>query len=154
MVAARWLQAVNEKLLLRPMFRALLAHAALSTSSSTSPSSACGGTYVPLKNTSYALRWVENLTGVAHAGYAFLDPSVLARDELLLTQFGATPFVGKSAVSLINLTESSVHALTTHIDWPNTATLVDDSVWGGSRRARGSRTLLCCILQRPGIKIH
>lgn len=86
------------------------------------------GETVNIVNTNYELSWVRNLTGLDHAGYAFI--SDVLPGKLVLTQFGAAPFFGKSLVSLVDLAAESHAPLATNIDWPNEATIVDETVFG------------------------
>mmetsp|Transcript_7986 Transcript_7986/g.11109 ORF Transcript_7986/g.11109 Transcript_7986/m.11109 type:complete len:208 (+) Transcript_7986:44-667(+) len=76
----------------------------------------------------YVFHRARNYTGLDHAGYAVLSDELPG--SLLLSRFGATPFVGKSEVTLLDLESGSETQLATSIDWPNLPTIVDKSVFG------------------------
>mmetsp|Transcript_16725 Transcript_16725/g.38351 ORF Transcript_16725/g.38351 Transcript_16725/m.38351 type:complete len:438 (-) Transcript_16725:283-1596(-) len=77
---------------------------------------------------SYGVQLSGNLTGLSHAGYGRLSPAL--PHSLVLTRFDAIPLLGKSYVSLVDLTTNSVTNLATNIDWPNVPTILDASVFG------------------------
>lgn len=88
----------------------------------------------------YEFERVRNYTGLDHAGYAFLSETLPG--SLLLNRFGAAPVFGKSQVSLVNLTSGESNDLATNIDWPNVATIVDESVFGFKAAIIGSGFLV------------
>mmetsp|Transcript_35644 Transcript_35644/g.65325 ORF Transcript_35644/g.65325 Transcript_35644/m.65325 type:complete len:445 (-) Transcript_35644:49-1383(-) len=88
----------------------------------------------------YVFHRAHNYTGLDHAGYAVLSEELPG--SLLLTRFGATPFVGKSEVTLLNLESGSETHLATNIDWPNLPTVVDKSVFGFKAAVVGSGFLV------------
>lgn len=88
----------------------------------------------------YSFERVRNYTGLSHAGYAFLSEQLPG--SLLLNRFGAAPFFGKSQVSLVNLTSGASHDVANNIDWPNVATIVDETVFGFKAAIIGSGFLV------------
>mmetsp|Transcript_52482 Transcript_52482/g.125411 ORF Transcript_52482/g.125411 Transcript_52482/m.125411 type:complete len:443 (+) Transcript_52482:110-1438(+) len=76
----------------------------------------------------YIFHRQRNYTGLEHSGFAVL--SDVLPGSLLLTRFGAAPFVGQSEVTLLNLTSGEHTAMATTIDWPNVPTVVDESAFG------------------------
>jgi hypothetical protein len=86
------------------------------------------------------LELVRNITNVSHAGYAFLSDKLPGK--LLLNRFGAAPIFGKSQVSLVDLASGSHIDVASNIDWPNVATVVDESVFGFSAAIIGAGFLV------------
>lgn len=82
----------------------------------------------------------RNYTGLEHAAFSHL--SDLLPGSLLLTRFGAAPLVGKSQVSLVNLTSGESKDLATNIDWPNVPTVVEEDVFGFKAAIIGSGFLV------------
>jgi hypothetical protein len=115
------------------MSAAMLVLAALSCS-------AVEAVLTPITGTPYSLERVRNISGIDNAGYAFLSDVIPG--ALLVNRFGAAPFVGKSEVSLVNLSSGSVLDVATGIDWPNVATIVDESVFGFKAAIVGSGFLV------------
>lgn len=95
---------------------------------------------LPIVGTPYGFEWVKNLTNITHPGYAFLPKELPG--QLVLNRFGATPFFGKSYVSLVDVNTGAVDDLATNIDWPNVATTVDASVFGFTAIIVGSGFLV------------
>ena len=77
----------------------------------------------------WMMKWNRNIS-VDKPGFLFLPKEL--PDTLLINSFEATPFFGKDYVSVANVSEvdPKVQTLTTAIDWPNYATVVDKEVFG------------------------
>lgn len=77
----------------------------------------------------WMMKWNRNIS-VDKPGFLFLPKEL--PDTLVINSFEATPFFGKDYVSVANVSEvdPKVQTLTTSIDWPNYATVVDKEVFG------------------------
>lgn len=78
---------------------------------------------------SWMMKWNRNIS-VDKPGFLFLPKELPG--TLLINSFEATPFFGKDYVSVANVSaaDPKVETLTTSIDWPNYATVVDKDVFG------------------------
>ena len=88
----------------------------------------------------YGFQFGGNYTGLSHAGYSRL-PAELSR-TMVMTRFDATPFFGKSYVSLVSLDSREVVDIATSVDWPNVPTTLNASIFGFPAVAVGAGFLV------------
>ncbi len=91
------------------------------------------------------VRWrnTRNITNLRHVAYVV--PYGNDSDKLLVSRFGAMPFFGRSAVSIVDVSKGSPPShvdLTTSIDWPNVPTPLAPGVFGFPAVAVGSGFLV------------